>query len=243
MENRMKKEEMKIEKKEQYGWQDFKKIVQILRSDEGCPWDRVQTHESLRPYVLEEAAEVVAGVRILRETGDAENLCEELGDLLLQVFLHSEIAEEAQEFTLDEVVDGVAKKMIRRHPHVFGEKEKEQFYESWEKIKKREKENKEWAKKPLRDIPMELGALTRAQKVQKKAENLYGKKTTFDKSIEIMEKSIAQIKQNTSEKNGEVDKNAIAQIFWENVNLARILQIHAEQALNDEIDTIIDEYE
>lgn len=234
------------DKKEQYNWQDFKEIIQMLRSEEGCPWDRAQTHESLRPYVLEEAAEVVAGVRILKETGDAENLCEELGDLLLQVFLHSEIAEEEQEFTLEQVVDGVAKKMIRRHPHVFGDETVEnamQAYESWEAIKKREKEGKAWADTPLRDIPMELGALTRAQKVQKKVEKLYGETTSFEKSIENMERAIAQIKQNRIEKNGEVDKNAIAQIFWENINLARSLQIHAEQALNDEIDTIIGRYE
>ena len=234
------------DKKEKYNWQDFKEIVQTLRSEEGCPWDRAQTHESLRPYVLEEAAEVVAGVRILEETGDAENLCEELGDLLLQVFLHSEIAKEEQEFTLEQVVDGVAKKMIRRHPHVFGDETAEnatQAYESWEAIKKSEKEGKVWANTPLRDIPMELGALTRAQKVQKKLEKLYGEATPFEKSIENMERAIAQIKQNRIEKNGEVDKNAIAQIFWENINLARSLQIHAEQALNDEIDTIINRYE
>jgi tetrapyrrole methylase family protein/MazG family protein len=97
----------------------LQKIVEVLRSDKGCPWDREQTHESLKPACIEEAAEVLAGIDILKDTGKAENLKEELGDLLLQVVFHARLAEEAGLFNLDDVAKTVSDKMERRHPHVF----------------------------------------------------------------------------------------------------------------------------
>jgi tetrapyrrole methylase family protein/MazG family protein len=125
----------------------LKEIVETLRSENGCPWDRVQTHESLKPEVIEEAAEVVSGINILDKTGDAENLKEELGDLLLQVMFHSVMAEEEGLFTFDDVCKGVSDKMVRRHPHVFERvtyNSKEEQHAAWEKIKKAEKAGKEW---------------------------------------------------------------------------------------------------
>ena len=97
----------------------LKEIVQTLRSDHGCPWDREQTHASLKPECIEEAAEVVCGINILEKTGNAENLKEELGDLLLQVMFHAVMAEEEGLFTFEDVAGTVADKMVRRHPHVF----------------------------------------------------------------------------------------------------------------------------
>ena len=97
----------------------LKQIVETLRSENGCPWDKAQTHASLKPGCIEEAAEVIGGINILEETGDAENLKEELGDLLLQVMFHSVIAEEEGLFTFEDVAKTVADKMERRHPHVF----------------------------------------------------------------------------------------------------------------------------
>lgn len=94
--------------------------VQRLRAPDGCPWDRAQTHESLKAACIEEAAEVVCGINILSQTGKAESLCEELGDLLLQVLMHALIAQEEGLFTLEDVLRTVDEKMIRRHPHVFG---------------------------------------------------------------------------------------------------------------------------
>ena len=108
---------------EKYTYEDFLEIIKTLRSENGCPWDKEQTHESLRPCMMEEAAEVIAAIRILRETGNAENLREELGDVLLQVVMHSCIAEEEGIFTMAEVVNEIAEKMVRRHPHVFGDTE------------------------------------------------------------------------------------------------------------------------
>ena len=125
----------------------LKEIVETLRSENGCPWDRAQTHTSLKPEVIEEAAEVVCGINILDKTGDAENLKEELGDLLLQVMFHSVMAEEEGLFTFEDVCQVVSDKMVRRHPHVFSGvvyKSKEEQHAAWEDIKKTEKAGKEW---------------------------------------------------------------------------------------------------
>ncbi len=125
----------------------LKNIVAALRDKEnGCPWDKVQTHESLKPYCIEEAAEVISGINILNETGSPDNLKEELGDLLLQIVLHAGIAEEEGLFTFEDVAKTVADKMVRRHPHVFGDREYtgEEIHASWKEIKAREKEGREW---------------------------------------------------------------------------------------------------
>lgn len=101
--------------------EELMQTVARLRAPQGCPWDRAQTHESLKAACVEEAAEVVCGINILSETGRAQSLMEELGDLLLQVVMHAQIAEEEGLFTMEDVIRGINRKMIRRHPHVFGE--------------------------------------------------------------------------------------------------------------------------
>ena len=127
----------------------LKTIVERLRAENGCPWDRVQTHESLKPEVIEEAAEVLCGINILKATGNADNLKEELGDLLLQVVFHAVLAEEEGLFNLDDVLQGICEKMERRHPHVFAGVEfasDEERHAAWEAIKKAEKVGREWEK-------------------------------------------------------------------------------------------------
>ncbi len=125
-----------------YSFEDFIEIMRILRSENGCPWDKVQTHESLKPCMIEEANEVIEGIDILARTGDGNNLCEELGDVLLQVVFHAQIAEEEKLFTLDDVIQGISEKMIRRHPYVFGDKKAdspEAALKIWEEVKRQEK--------------------------------------------------------------------------------------------------------
>lgn len=110
-----------------------------------CPWDSVQTHESLKTCMAEEASEVLEGIDLLTQTGDWDNLCEELGDVLMQVVLHSVIAQEEGYFSLEDVIDGITRKMVRRHPHIFGKSELYGDYEgipTWEEIKRLEKEEK-----------------------------------------------------------------------------------------------------
>ena len=137
-------------------------IVKKLRSADGCPWDRQQTHVSLKPECIEEAAEVISGINILEATGDADNLKEELGDLLLQVMFHSVIAEEEGLFSFEDVAATVSEKMIRRHPHVFSGvtyASREDQHAAWEAIKKEEKSGREWHGEYLREAFLESKAL------------------------------------------------------------------------------------
>ena len=123
----------------------LRETVRHLRAEDGCPWDREQSHESLKPEVIEEAAEVICGINVYEQTGNYENLKEELGDLLLQIVMHAQIAEEEGIFTLDDVISGITEKMVRRHPHVFGNKKvsgSEEVLANWEEIKRKEKEGK-----------------------------------------------------------------------------------------------------
>lgn len=122
-------------------FEDLKEIVAVLRSDHGCPWDRKQTLESLKPYLLEESGEVLAAI----DHRDMENLCEELGDVLYQVMIQSQIASEQGLFTVEDVIDGLCEKMVRRHPHVFGDAvadTPEESLDLWNEIKKQEKAKK-----------------------------------------------------------------------------------------------------
>ena len=124
-----------------YTFEDLKQIMKTLRAEDGCPWDRAQDHDTLKKHLVEECAEVLEAI----DNHDTENLCEELGDVLFQVMFHSEIEAERGNFTVDDVVNGICEKMIRRHPHVFGDEEygsDEQNQARWEEIKRQEKEAK-----------------------------------------------------------------------------------------------------
>ncbi len=127
-------------------------IVNTLRSENGCPWDREQTHSSIKKTCIEEACEVVCGINILEETGKAENLKEELGDLLLQVIFHAQLAEEEGLFTMEDVCRGIADKMVRRHPHVFGDvavADSAEVLKNWDAIKAQEGNDKALEKEYL----------------------------------------------------------------------------------------------
>ena len=148
----------------------LKEVVEKLRSENGCSWDRVQTHASLKPECIEEAAEVISGINILEETGDAENLKEELGDLLLQVMFHAVIAEEEGLFSFDDVARTVSDKMVRRHPHVFAGvtyASEEELQDDWEALKLREKKGSEWQADYLRAAFREANELIERAKKRK----------------------------------------------------------------------------
>ena len=123
-----------------YTFEDLKGIMKTLRAEDGCPWDRAQDHDTLKKHLVEECAEVLEAI----DAHDTENLCEELGDVLFQVMFHSEIEAEQGNFTVDDVVNGICEKMIRRHPRVFGGEipEVENEKDLWEAIKKQEREEK-----------------------------------------------------------------------------------------------------
>lgn len=149
---------------------EFVNIVARLRAEDGCPWDRAQTHESLKPEVIEEAAEVIGGINILAATGSSENLKEELGDLLLQVVFQAQLAKEEGLFDINDVVRGISEKMIRRHPHVFGEEKitgEKELLKSWEEIKRQEKAGREWEREYLGDALKESGELLKQARERK----------------------------------------------------------------------------
>lgn len=229
-----------------YTYEDLLKIIEMLRSENGCPWDKVQTHESLKPCMMEESAELLASIRIYDKTGNAENMREELGDILLQVVMHSQIASEEGLFTMEDVVDEVSRKMVRRHPHVFGNVNADtpdEVLTNWEDIKKEEKKGKDWIESPLREIPIELPSLTRAPKVLKKIDKLYEKGNTLGQDIELLQKSLNALKEVQPESNKKELEKILGDMLIQLSDIARIYKIPQEQILYDRIDELIEKYE
>lgn len=145
-------------------------VIKRLRAEDGCPWDREQTHSSLKAACIEEAAEVICGINIYEETGNPDNMCEELGDLLLQIVMNAEIASEEGLFTFEDVAKTVKEKMIRRHPHVFGNETAENsaaVLVRWNEIKKDEKSGKEWMDARLPDAFNEAEKLIDTARIRK----------------------------------------------------------------------------
>ncbi|MDD3205893.1 MAG: MazG family protein [Lachnospiraceae bacterium] len=234
-----------------YTLEDFREIMKALRAEDGCPWDKVQTHQSLRPCMMEEAAELISSIRIYDQTGNAENMREELGDILLQVVMHSQIASEEGLFTWEDVVQEVSEKMIRRHPNVFGnviEKDTMEHFQNWDEIKKQEKAGKEWIETPLREIPYELPALTRAPKILKKVDKLYQKADTYEESMHKLQSSverlslIGQVRKEMPEEKEKIQAE-ITELLWSISNISRIFRIPQEQLLNDKIEETIELHE
>lgn len=229
-----------------YTYEEFLNIIATLRGDNGCPWDREQTHMSLRPCMMEEAAEVMAGIRTYEETGDADNLREELGDVLLQVVMHAQIAKEEGVFTMEDVVSDIAEKMVRRHPHVFGEvvvKDSGQVLDNWEEIKKQEKKGKREGEFPLREIPEELPALAKSVKVLKKVDKYYEKGADYQSSIRALEEIVDQLKKTEPVAYSEDVAEGVTDALLAIANLSRICKLSPEQLLSDRIYTLIAQYE
>ncbi len=231
--------------KKQYTLEDFERIVETLRGEHGCPWDRRQTHASLKPFITEEAAELVSSVRIYEKTGNAENMKEELGDILLHLVMHARIAEEEGLFTLADVIEGISEKMIRRHPNVFPPESggSEQASADWEEIKQREKEGKEWIESPLREIPRELPALIRASKVMKKADRLYGTGKSFQENAKRLKEAADKL----SRLRPEAEDQGLQEIFGDMLmslsEIAAQYRIQPEQILTDRTEDFIEQQE
>ncbi|HLS20495.1 MAG TPA: nucleoside triphosphate pyrophosphohydrolase [Bacillota bacterium] len=200
-------------------------IIAYLRGPDGCAWDRKQTHESLRPYVLEETYELIEAIN----NQDDEAIIEELGDLLLQVMLHSQIGEDNGYFTVDDVVLSITNKMIHRHPQIFGNEEN--AHKTWDELKREEKDESKNDQSVLTNIPAELPALFRAEKIQKRAA-----KVGFDWEdvADVWEKFQEELKE-VEEAVARNDKEAMTEEFGDLifviVNVMRFYNIHAELAL------------
>lgn len=231
---------------DKYTYEEFLEIIKTLRGENGCPWDKVQTHESLKPCMTEEAAELLASIRIYEQTGNPENMIEELGDVLLQVVMHAQIASEEGLFTMADVVDEVSRKMVRRHPHIFGTGNAdtpEEVLTNWEEIKKEEKKDKDWVESPLREIPRELPALTRAAKVLKKADKYYGRGSTYEQDVEALQESVEALKECKPEAYSKDLERILADMLMRLSDIARIGKISHEQVLTDRIEDLIETYE
>lgn len=214
--------------KEKYSFEDLLKIMEKLRSPGGCPWDREQTHESLIPYLIEETYEVIDAVK----KGNNKELKEELGDLLLQVVFHSQIAKERGTFTIDDVVDSIARKLIHRHPHVFGNrsdiKTAEDVNREWEKLKQKEGKVKDSI---LDGIPDSMPSLERAYKLQKKAAKVGFDWESFEGIKEKLLEELSEIEEELRRKNRKKLEEEVGDLLFMAVNLARFLGVHPEVAL------------
>ena len=213
-------------------------VVEELRSEHGCPWDKAQTHESLRMQLIEEGYEAADAMLNYHSKGEIDNLREELGDILLQVVLHSVIAEEEQIFTLEDVVNEITEKMIHRHPHVFNRDNQDEKKKTWEELKAEEKKND--ATLPLHGIPKALPALLRSAKVQKKAAVNYHHKMDSEFSISQVSMLAQQLEKASSK---DIRQKLMTSMLYHMTNVAWQESINLEECLMKNIDTIIDALE
>ena len=204
-------------------------MVARLRAPDGCPWDREQTHASLRSGLIEESHEVVEAI----DGRDDAHLCEELGDLLLQVVMHSRIASEEKRFDFGDVARGITEKLIRRHPHVFGENKldgTEAVLRQWDEIKRDEKGNKEAS--VLDGISSALPALMRSEKVQKKAARVGFDWDNLDGVLSKIREEISEVGEAAASGEPEAIEEEIGDLLFSVVNLARKAKIDAELSLH-----------
>ncbi|NLK97591.1 nucleoside triphosphate pyrophosphohydrolase [Defluviitalea saccharophila] len=228
-------------KKEKYTYEDLLVIMRTLRGENGCAWDLKQTHESLLPNLLEESYEVIDAIK----KGDQESLKEELGDLLLQIVFHSRIAEENKEFTIDDVIDGICKKLILRHPHIFGDttvESTEEILQNWEQIKKKEK-GFESQTEVLKSVPEVLPALVRAYKVQAKAAHVGFDWTDIKDALDKVNEEFEEFREAHKSGNNEHIMEEYGDLLFSIVNIARFLKINPEFALTNTIEKFINRFE
>lgn len=217
----------------------LEEIMEALLSPEGCPWDREQDHQTLRPYVIEEAHEVAEAIA----EGSREGLREELGDLGLQIVFHAALARRAGTFTLDSVYEAICEKLIRRHPHVFGETKAGDagaVLRNWEAIKRAEREanhDENGGERPpsaLDGVPKALPALQRAQRLQAKAARAGFDWAEVAPVFDKIREEISELEEATASGEGPARQaSELGDLLFAIVNLARFLKIDAEQALQD----------
>lgn len=224
-------------RKDKYDIQDFRKIIAVLRAPGGCPWDAEQTHESIRRNLLEEAYEVCEAI----DEKNPAHLKEELGDLLMQVIFHARMEEEKGGFDLDEVADAAVKKLIFRHPHVFGEvraADSDEVLKNWDELKRTEK-SQSTVTKTMTDVAESLPALWRAEKIQKKA-----KKVGFDwpdvsGAEDKLSEELAELSKAIAEGNPGQIEEELGDLLFSAVNVSRFVGVDPEQALHKSCEKFI----
>ena len=215
-------------RKPRYGYEDLLEIIRLLRSPEGCPWDRVQTHQSIRRGMLEEAYEAAEAI----DNDDPVLLKEELGDVLMQVVFHADIESDAGRFTIDDVCDGVVKKLLFRHPHVFGsecEDSPESVLVSWDKLKRQEKGQKTVADS-MDSVARSLPGLWRAEKLQNKAASAGFEWPDVQGALDKLEEEVAELRR-AVEEGGDVPEE-LGDVLFAAVKVGRFCACDPEDAVN-----------
>jgi tetrapyrrole methylase family protein / MazG family protein len=219
---------------------DFQRLVELmatLRGPEGCPWDRKQTSESLKPFLVEECYEVVDAL----EDGSPEKIREELGDLLFQIVFHARIAEEQGQFTMDDVITGIHEKMVRRHPHVFGDERlstDKEVLANWEEIKKKEKGNQD-RKSVLEGVPKELPSLLRAHRLQERAARVGFDWAHLNEVLPKLDEEITEFKESLKAEDAGKIEEELGDLFFTLVNVSRFLGVNPDEALRKTISKFI----
>jgi tetrapyrrole methylase family protein/MazG family protein len=216
-----------LDERPKYDLDRLAHIMAELRSEHGCPWDREQDHASLKKYLIEESYEVVEAVESL----DMYSLCEELGDLLLQIVFHAQIAREGEHFDLNDVIRGICDKMIYRHPHVFGStrvKDAAEVLVNWERLKRDEKETR---RSCLEGIPRSLPALQRADLIQTKVSRVGFDWPDYSGAMDKVLEELGELKEVLQTQNKERITDELGDLLFATVNLARLLGVDAEEAL------------
>ena len=214
-------------------------IVRILRKE--CPWDKVQTHESLKRCMIEEAYESIDAI----DNNDFTNLREELGDVLLQVVFHADLAREESYFDLKDVINDECEKMIRRHPHIFSEetaKTVDKVVEKWENVKSKEHGNTTHTQR-LKDVPKALPALLRSDKVLKRAADANVEQSDFDTSLKYAAETIDKIRNAGPEVGQSELSDRIGDLLLSIVNASRIAGVNSEESLNYATKKFINRFE
>lgn len=216
-----------FERKSHYGYEDLLEIVRVLRSDQGCPWDRVQTHRSIRRDLLEEACEVAEAI----DREDPHLLCEELGDLLLQVVFHADLSSDEGQFTMEDVCDGIVRKLIYRHPHVFGtahEDTPEGVLVSWDKLKRAEK-GQRTASQAMDAVARTLPGLWRAEKLQKKAAGAGFDWPDIHGALDKLDEETAELRRAAESGQGVADE--LGDVLFAAVKVGRFAGVDPEEAI------------
>ena len=215
-------------RKPQYGYEDLLEIIRLLRSEDGCPWDKAQTHQSIRRGLLEEAYEAAEAI----DNDDPVLLKEELGDVLMQVVFHADIESDAGRFTIDDVCDGVVKKLLFRHPHVFGsecEDSPESVPVSWDKLKRQEKGQKTVADS-MDSVARSLPGLWRAEKLQSKASSAGFEWPAVQGALDKLEEEVGELRR-AVEEGGDVPEE-LGDVLFAAVKVGRFCACDPEDAVN-----------
>lgn len=227
--------------KDKYDIEDLISIVALLRAPGGCPWDAEQTHQSIKKNFIEETYEVVEAIN----KDNPDMLREELGDILLQVALHTQMEEEKGSFTFDDVADDIVKKLVVRHPHVFGDKTASNVAEalnSWDAVKLKTKGQKTQTESML-SVPRELPALMRAQKVQKKAAKVGFDWDDVGGAFDKMYEELDELKIAMAQDDASHIEEEMGDVFFTAVNIARFLKLDSEEALTGATDKFVTRFQ